>query len=128
MVLPASMRLKGYRCFNHLKRSGRTFHGPSMVLRVVKAKPHLLKSHQHNTYSETCKCAVAISSKVNKKSVIRNKLRRIFHSHLTKRLCHSGPNLPYWALISLKPVASKAEHTKLLQECDRLLNEAGLAS
>ena len=37
MVLPASMRLRGHRCFNHLHRRGKRFHSTLMVLRTVSA-------------------------------------------------------------------------------------------
>ncbi len=126
MVLPAPMRLKGYRCFNYLKKAGRMFHGRSMTLRVAKAQPNLLISHHKNAKTDTFKCAVSISNKVSKKSVIRNRMRRLFHMHLSTKLNRTKMNPPVWALISLKPAASKADNKILLNECDRLLVDAGL--
>ena len=128
MVLPASMRLKGHKPFELLHRSGIRFHGPCMLLRVVEAQPHLLKGQRRKLKSNSCKCAVAISSKVSKRAVVRNRMRRLLHNHLRLRL-GSAPNHPnLWALISLKPSSSNQKPAPLLKECDKLLRDSGLLS
>ncbi|MFL0736844.1 MAG: ribonuclease P protein component [Prochlorococcus sp.] len=120
--------MRGNRCFARLQRSGRPFRGPAMVLRVVKADHQLLKApHRHQT-SQACRCAVVISSKVSKRAVIRNRLRRLLHDHLRRRLEVASEHANYWALIKLNPVCSTTESSLLLEECDRLLHEAGLMS
>ncbi len=126
MVLPESMRLKGHKCFDYLHRSGIRYHGSLMVLRVVKAKPILIKSNQKKGIFRSCRCAVSISSKVSKKAVIRNRLRRLIHNHLRIRLLNVTEHCERWALISLKPSSSMKEIAPLLEECDRLLHKAGL--
>ncbi len=126
MVLPASMRLKGQRCFDHLHRNGNMFHSSLMTIRVVGANPKFLKQKCIQVPQASCRCAVAISSKVNKKSVERNKLRRLLHQHLRQRLENAPENASNWALLTLKPKSSSAEHPSLLEECDRLLVKAGL--
>ncbi len=120
------MRLKGHRCFDHLHRSGVRYQGPSMVLKVAKANPKLIRSHKRDQNPTACKCAVAISNKVSKKAVVRNRLRRLFHQHLRLRLSSEPQRGNNWALISLKPNSSKKELNPLLEECDKLLREAGL--
>ena len=126
MVLPASMRLKGHRPFELLHRSGIRFHGPNMILRVVPAQSKLLRASNKNNPSKSVRCAVAISSKVSKRSVVRNKLRRLFHDHLKLRLCNTKDLSSQWALISLKPNASNQQPEPLLKECDKLLFDSGL--
>ncbi len=126
MVLPQSMRLKGHRCFDHIHRFGTKFYSPSIVLRIAKARPELLKHSKCNPETTTCRCAVAISSKVNKRSVVRNRLRRIFHSYLNQKLSKLEGKSNTWALISLRPAASDKEPTPLLSEFDSLLTKAGL--
>ena len=124
------MRLRGHRCFDRLHRKGQRFHGPNMVLRVVKAKPSLLKpdvaaAERRSPTARRCRCAVVVSSKVSKRSVVRNRLRRQLHDHLRTRLetrTHLGE---HWLLVSLKAEAIAAG-TPLLEECDRLLKDAGL--
>ncbi len=125
MVLPQSMRLKGHRCFNYLHKSGTKYFGPSMVLRVVKAKPSLLKQGCKDLQYST-KLAVAISNKVSKKAVIRNRLRRLLHNHLRENLDNQQFESHKWALLSLKPSSIQKEPLPLLQECDKLLHKAGL--
>ena len=127
MVLPKSMRLKGYRCFYYLHKYGVRFHGPSMVLRVVEAKRNLLKNSYRDLKLESCRCAIAISSKVSKKAVIRNQIRRSLHDHLNQRLSKKTQFANSWALFSLKPNSSSIhQRSLLLEECDLLLRKAGL--
>ena len=133
MVLPASMRLRGHRCFDHLHRRGKRFHGTLMVLRRASASHGLLRrqtaARQSNVpfASPTCRVAVVISSKVSKRAVIRNRLRRRLHDHLRARFGHAPEHASVWLLISLKPGAATEDHG-LLEECDRLLEQAGLKS
>ena len=126
MVLPKSMRLKGHRCFDYLYKKGTRYHEPSILLRVVKAEPRLQKYYFCQKHLKGFKCAVAISSKVNKKAVIRNEIRRKMHTYLTKKLSASNGFCDYWALFSLKPQSAKQDWSKLLKECDQLLSKAGL--
>ena len=126
MVLPRSMRLKGHKCFDYLHRSGVRYQSSYMVLKVVNAKKKLLKSSNCNDIDLTCRCAVAISNKVSKRAVTRNRLRRLIHSHLRARLEKNNLNINKWALLSLKPNSLQIELFPLLAECDKLLNKAGL--
>ena len=126
MVLPSSLRLRGYKCFDYLYKQGNRYYGSSMVIRVALAKPKLLKKTKtiNTKDGNSTKCAISISHKVSKKAVIRNKLRRIFHEHLRLRLGKS--NSQNWALITLKPGSSIKNSKFLLKECDKLLSKAGL--
>ena len=131
MVLPASMRLRGHRCFDHLHRRGQRYHGNLMVLRKASASHKLLKTsatmlaERAFCRAKTCRVAVVISSKVSKRAVIRNRLRRRLHDHLRARFGHAPEHASVWLLISLKPGAATEDHG-LLEECDRLLEQAGL--
>ena len=124
------MRLRGHRCFDHLHRKGRRHHGSHMVLRVVDARTKLLKpglsaAERHFPSTRRCRCAVVISSKVSKRSVVRNRLRRQLHNHLRDRLERQLDLSQHWILLSLKPGSADAV-APLLEECDRLLKNAGL--
>ena len=126
MVLPKHMRLKGHRCFDFIYKEGSRFYSSSMVLRVTDAnrKPQV-KGKQSKTRS-SIKCAISISNKVSKKSVTRNKLRRLFHHHLSLRLSNMSCDKEIWAFISLKPSSMKNSDSTLLKECDKLLTKAGI--
>jgi len=75
---------------------------------------------------ERCRCAIVISSKVSKRAVVRNRLRRLFHSHLRLRLETLDQHAGRWLLISLRSDASAVDPAQLLKECDSLLTSAGL--
>ena len=126
MVLPKHMRLKGHRCFDFIYKEGSRFYSSSMVLRVTDAnKKPQVKGKQSKT-RPSIKCAISISNKVSKKSVTRNKLRRLFHHHLSLRLSNIDSDNEIWAFISLKPSCMKNSDSTLLKECDKLLTKAGI--
>ncbi len=126
MVLPQPMRLKGHRCFNHLHRNGNKYHCSSMVISIAKERPHLLNHRPIKLKIQPCRCAVAISTKVSKSAVKRNRLRRQFHDHLKQKF-YSNPNeCKYWILINLKPISIDMGIRSLLEECDLILTKAGL--
>lgn len=131
MVLPASMRLRGHRCFNHLHRRGKRFHSTLLVLRTAPARNEylnrsaVLKPSSSVAKSARCRVAVVISSKVSKRAVVRNRLRRRLHDHLRSRFEQAPEYGSVWLLLSLKPGVAPESHA-LLEECDRLLEQAGL--
>ncbi len=97
-----------------------------MVLRVAKANTKLQATGVKSTISPSIKCAISISNKVSKKSVTRNKLRRLFHHHFSDRLSNMKIEKEVWAFISLKPSCMKIPMCTLLKECDKLFIKAGL--
>ena len=126
MVLPASMRLRGHRCFSRLHRSRCRHYGKWIMLRQIDSDRSLLRSELRNQSDTTCRCALVISNKVSKRAVRRNRLRRLLHSHLRKRLEQRSDLAGKWLLLSLRPDAAEAEPAQLLEECDSLLKIAGL--
>ena len=126
MVLPKHMRLKGHRCFDFIYKEGQRFYSPSMVLRVTKANKNLHSKGIGTKNRSSVKCAISISNKVSKKSVTRNKLRRLFHHHFTQRFSNMHFDKEVWAFISLKPSCMKNSDNNLLKECDKLFIKAGI--
>ena len=98
-----------------------------MVLRVTNANKKLQVNKINQKISpSSVKCAISISNKVSKKSVIRNKLRRLFHQHLSFRLSNIKTDYEVWAFFSLKPSCLNNSDIALLKECDKLLTKSGL--
>ena len=97
-----------------------------MVLRVTNANSKLYFKGNNSQIKPFIKCAISISNKVSKKSVTRNKLRRLFHHHLAQRLSNMVYEKEVWAFISLKPSCMKHSDNNLLKECDKLLIKAGI--
>ena len=81
--------------------------------------------HLALTAPKSCRIAVVISGKVHKRAVVRNRLRRLLHDHLRTRFEARPEHGQCWLLISLRPGADAGE-ANLLEECDRLLEQAGL--
>ena len=127
MVLPKHMRLKGHRCFNFIYKEGSKFQTSTMVLRITEANKKLVIKGNSLRARPSIKCAISISNKVSKKSVTRNKLRRLFHHHLSVKLSNIYCEREVWAFISLKPSCMQTSNNILLKECDKLLLKAGLA-
>ena len=97
-----------------------------MVLRVTNANTKLQVKGINLKVKPSVKCAISISNKVSKKSVTRNKLRRLFHHHLSCKLSKIEIMKEVWAFISLKPSCLKNSESNLLKECDKLLIKAGI--
>lgn len=107
-----------------------------MVLRWMPAEPELMPPLQAPEPTSPWRCGVVVSSKVHKRAVQRNRLRRLLHQGLQTvlpdpSLCLNpaqGSGLPHgiWLLISLKPGSATWEHERLLGECRHLLVKAGL--
>jgi ribonuclease P protein component len=124
MALPRRHRLRGRRSLDRLHRRGRRFQSPLLTLRVALAEEALLLPGDRAHSPSPWRCAVAISTKVSKRAVRRNRLRRLLHDHL--RRCAPAPPHPRWLLVSLRPGAAEAEPPRLLEECSHLLRQAGL--
>ena len=123
MVLPQRHRLRGSRIFNRIYRQSQRFHGTSMMLRVMAANPALLPSPECHRPS-AWRGAVVVSSKVSKRAVVRNRLRRLLHRHLLT--LDPTPLPPSWVVFSLKPGSAELDPAQLLEECSHLLRQAGL--
>jgi ribonuclease P protein component len=122
LALPRKHRLRGHRPFDRLYRQGRRFQAPLVLLRLLQAVPELLPPPERR--ASPWRCAVVVSAKVSKRSVQRNRLRRLLHAHLAQ--CGLVAERPQWLLLTLLPGAAEAEPHRLLEECTHVLRQAGL--
>ena len=102
MALPKDMRLKGYRTFNYIHKNSLEYHGKLMIFKVAKSNPEILLSHNFTNTSNNLRIAIAISKKVSKKAVDRNKIRRFLQEWLLKNIKKINNHKPYWLLVNLK--------------------------
>lgn len=86
MALPKRHRLRGHRAIDQLHRQGRRHHSPHLLLRVLPADESLLPPPDRRAHPSPWRCALVISAKVNKRAVVRNRLRRLLHRHLLANL------------------------------------------
>ena len=126
MVLPKEMRIKGYKCFDYIHKYAKRYKSNSMILKIAKANNNLIKYYKNKDSKYfSCRCAISISNKVSKKAVVRNRLRRLIHHHLTQKLFNEKRFSNYWTLISLNPSSINKNSKDLLKECDKLFIDAG---
>jgi len=96
------MRLKGHRTFNYIHKNSITYHGKLMTFKVARSNPAILLTHKFTNTSNKFRVAIAISKKVSKKAVERNKLRRIPQEWLLTNIQKINNHKPYWLLVNLR--------------------------
>jgi len=126
MALPKNMRLKGHRTFNYIHKNSRKFHGKLMTFKLAKANPDILLSHKLKNPSNNLRVAIAISKKVSKKAVNRNKIRRIMQEWLLTNIKKINNHKPYWLLVNLKIGDFCNDKNTLLEEFQNLMFKSGL--
>ena len=126
MALPRDMRLKGYRTFNYIHKNSIKYHGKLMTFKVANSNPEILLSHKLRNSSSQLKVAIAISKKVSKKAVDRNKIRRFLQDWLLKNIEKINNHKPYWLLVNLKIGDFCNDKNKLLEEFQNLMFKSRL--
>ena len=126
MALPKDMRLKGHRTFDYIHKNSVKYYGKLMTFKVARSNPRILLSHKIQNSSNNFRVSIAISKKVTKKAVERNKIRRIFHEWLSRNIKKKNNHNPYWLLVNLKNDSSYNDPNKLLEEFQNLMFKSGL--
>ncbi|BAY13012.1 ribonuclease P protein component [Calothrix sp. NIES-2098] len=133
MALPKANRLKSRKDFQAVFREGIRRHGSYFTLRALKpsvSKHSSLDTAPENIRStdtahlDSTKFGIAVSTKVSKRAVVRNRIKR----QITVALYQLLPRLsPGWRLvIVVKPTAAEQEcvSQQYLQELEQLLAQA----
>ena len=126
MALPKEMRLKGHRTFNYIHKNSTTYHGKLMTFKVARSNPDVLLTHKQKHISNKFKIAIAISKKVSKKAVERNKLRRILQEWLLINIKKINNHKPYWLLVNLKIGDFYNDKNRILEEFQNLMFKSRL--
>ena len=126
MALPQHMRLKGHRTFDYIHKNSLKYYGKLMTFKVARSNPEILLSHKLPDTSNNLRVSIAISKKIAKKAVERNKIRRIFHEWLSSNIKKQNNHKPYWLLVNLKGGNSYNDKDILLSEFQTLMIESGL--
>jgi len=126
MALPKDMRLKGHRTFNYIHKNSIKYNGQLMTLKVARSNPEILFSHKFANSSNKLRIAFAISKKVSKKAVDRNKIRRIMQEWLIKNIKKINNHKPYWLLVNLKSGDFCNDKSQLLEEFQNLMFKSSL--
>ena len=126
MALPKDMRLKGHRTFNYIHKNSITYYGKLMTFKVARSNPEILLKHNFVNTSNKFRVAIAISKKVSKKAVERNKLRRILQDWLLQNIQKINNHKPYWLLVNLKIGDFCNDKSRLLEEFQNLMFKSRL--
>ena len=126
MALPRDMRLKGHRTFNYIHKNSKTYHGKLMTFKVARSNPEILLTHKPTNKANKFRIAIAISKKVSKKAVERNKLRRILQEWLLTNIQKINNHKPYWLLVNLKFGDFYNDKNRLLEEFQTLMSKSHL--
>jgi len=126
MALPKDMRLKGHRTFNYIHKNSVKYSGEIMTFKVAISNQSILLSHKNKDKSNNLKVAIAISKKVSKKAVERNKIRRILQEWLLTNIQRINNHKPYWLLVNLKIGDFCNDKKRLLEEFQNLMFKSRL--
>ena len=97
-----------------------------MDFRIAKSNPDILRSHKINHSYSNFKIAITVSKKVSKKSVVRNRIRRLLQETFLKGFNKNYNHVPYWVLVNLKSGDFFDNENKLLREFQFLIFKSGL--
>ncbi|MEJ1929171.1 ribonuclease P protein component [Nostoc sp. NIES-2111] len=122
MALPKANRLKSRQDFQAVFREGLRRHSANFTLRALKSSSADSSSLDTATTTQlSTLIGVSISTKVSKKAVVRNRLKR----QITAAIGQLLPKLaPGWKLVVIvKPAAAetKCVSQQFLQELEQLL-------
>ena len=96
------MRLQGHRTFKYIHKNSIKYYGKLMDFKIAKSSPQILLSHKIYKFTNNFKLAITISKKVSKKSVVRNKIRRMLQENFLKNFKQEYNHIPCWVLVNLK--------------------------
>ena len=120
MALPKKMRLKGHRTFKYIHKNSKKYYGKLMDLKIVKSCPQILLSHKNFSFTNNFKLAITVSKKVSKKSVVRNRIRRLLQENFLKNFKKEYNHIPYWVIVNLKSGNFNNYENELLKEFQTL--------
>ena len=126
MALPKDMRLKGHRTFDYIHKNSIKYHGKLMSIKVATSNPEILSKHNLTNTSNNFRIAIAISKKVSKKAVDRNKIRRILQEWILTNIQKINNHKPYWLLVNLKFGDFCNDKDILLEEFQNLMFKSHL--
>ena len=126
MALPKYMRLKGHRTFAYIHKNSTKYYGKFMTFKLARSNPDILLSHKQENSPNKFRIAIAISKKVSKKAVDRNKIRRTMQEWLLTNIKKINSHKPYWLLVNLRFGDFCNDKNKLLEEFQNLMFKSRL--
>jgi len=125
MALPKQLRLKGHRAFKYIHKNSKKYYGKLMDFKIARSSPQILLSHKNCNSINNFKLAITVSKKVSKKSVVRNKMRRMLQENFLRNFKNEYNHIPYWVVVNLKNGSFCNYETELLKEFQTLFFKIG---
>ncbi|MDD1418771.1 ribonuclease P protein component [Dolichospermum sp. ST_sed1] len=121
MALPKAYRLKSRQDFQAVFREGIRRHSSHFTLRALK--PPLSTEPSLDTAPPATKIGIAISTKVSKRAVVRNKIKRQMTAALYQLLPELVPGWRLVLIVKTTTAESECQTHKFLQELKQLLTQ-----
>jgi ribonuclease P protein component len=125
--LPKQHRLKRRQDFSLVYQRGTRFKSEHFLLRRLRRSPLSLSAAQPPAANPavpplSTRVGISISTKVDKRAVVRNRLRRRIQALFRQHLATLSPG---WdLLIVVHPEAAQSDRIQFLQELEQLLQKA----
>jgi ribonuclease P protein component len=119
VALPKAYRLKSRQDFQAVFREGIRRHSSHFTLRALK--PPLSTEPSLDTAPPATKIGIAISTKVSKRAVVRNKIKRQMTAALHQLLPELVPGWRLVLIVKTTTAESECQTHKFLQELKQLL-------
>ena len=113
MGLPKPLRLKHWQDFQATYQQGKRYRGTHLLLRVLRETP-----------LGSSRFGIAVSQKVSKKAVVRNRIKRQLRAVLLSQRPHLASCLNVIIVVLPSAVLCKYEH--FLRELEQLFKQAGI--
>ncbi len=118
MGLPRNNRLKRRQDFSRVYQQGKRFKTARLTLRVLRRSPF----PETNTQPLPTRIGFSISLKVDKRAVVRNRIRRRLQAIMRQLLPFMRES---WdVLVVVHPQAAQCDYLQFLQELEQLLVDA----
>ena len=117
MALPKVNRLKNRHEFQTLFREGNRLKSSHLTLRA-------LRLHSSGIITGATRIGISISTKVSKRAVIRNRIKRQIRAAFRSLLPQIAPGWSLVVVVQPEAVLSKCDYQQFLQELEQLLTKA----
>ena len=118
MALPKVNRLKNRHEFQTLFREGNRLKSSHLTLRALRLQTPL------GLITGATRIGISISTKVSKRAVIRNRIKRQIRAAFRSLLPQIAPGWSLVVVVQPQAVLSKCDYQQFLQELEQLLAKA----
>ncbi len=115
MALPKANRLKSRKDFQAVFQQGTRRHSSHFTLRALKP------SKSQDTSVASTKVGISVSTKVSKRAVVRNRLKRQISAAFYQLLPKLSPGWRLVVIVKPKAAESQCGSQQFLQELEQLL-------